>query len=144
MSTAAWFVAGLLAGAWYLQFAQRGHVGRERKAYTNGLLIAGMVYVLFALVWGDARWVGIEVLGVAACAVLVWLGRHHHFLWVGLGWLLHPLWDVALHLRGPGAHVVPAWYAVACVSFDVLLAVAIGLRLPHLRRTARSTATALS
>ena len=46
------------------------------------------------------------------------LALKHGILWLGLGWLLHPLWDLLLHLYGPGHHVVPQWYAWACLSFD--------------------------
>ena len=128
MYTVFWLVAGLLAGAWYVWFASKGHPGRERKAYSNGLLIAAVIYLFFALVPFDAGWLGVEALGVVAYGILVWLGRHVSFYFVAVGWLLHPLWDVALHLRGPGRHIVPDWYAIACVSFDVLLAAVIAYR----------------
>ena len=39
-----------------------------------------------------------------------------------IGWFLHMGWDVVLHLMGPGLHIVPEWYAYACISFDVLMA----------------------
>ena len=44
-------------------------------------------------------------------------------IWLSLGWLLHPVWDIAVHLFGPGHEVAPAGYAVACVSFDIAVAV---------------------
>lgn len=120
-----WLLLGLIAAAGYIVFAKQGHVGREKKAYANGLLIAAAIYPIFALIWGDATWVGIELLGILAYGLFVWLGRRVSFYFVALGWLLHPIWDVVLHLQGPGHAIVPAWYAVACVSFDVLLAVVI-------------------
>ncbi len=125
MYTVFWLVAGLLAGAWYIAFASKSHAGRERKAYSNGLLIAAAIYLVFALFPPDAVWLGIEALGVVAYGVFVWLGRRFSFYFVAAGWLLHPIWDVVLHLDGPGRHIVPGWYAIACVSFDVLLAVVI-------------------
>ena len=125
MYTVFWLVVGVLAGAWYVAFASKGHAGRERRAYSNGLLIAAIIYLFFALFPFDVTWLGIEALGVVAYGILVWLGRRYSFYFVAAGWLLHPIWDVVLHLRGPGRHVVPDWYAIACVSFDVLLAVVI-------------------
>lgn len=110
MFTAFWLVAGALAGAWYIAFASKSHVGRERKAYANGLLIAAAIYPLFALLPFDAGWFGIEVLGIVAYGIFVWLGRRVSFYFVAAGWLLHPLWDVGLHLRGPGRHIVPDWW----------------------------------
>ncbi len=128
MYTVFWLVAGALAGAWYIWFASKGHTGRERKAYSNGLLIAAAIYLLFALIAVDAAWLGVEALGVVAYGTFVWLGRRFSFYFVAAGWLLHPIWDVGLHLRGPGRHVAPDWYAIACVSFDVLLAIVIARR----------------
>ena len=128
MFTLLWLAAGLLAGAWYVWFAGRGHAGRERKAYSNGLLIAAAIYPFFALLPFDAAWLGIEALGILVYGAFVWLGRRVSFYFVAAGWLLHVLWDVGLHLRGPGRHVAPDWYAIACVSFDVLLAVVIARR----------------
>ena len=134
MYVAFWLVAGLIAGAGYIWFAGKGHAGRERKAYANGLLIAAVIYLLFAALAGDAVWFGVEALGVVVYGAFVWLGRRHSFHWVAAGWLLHPLWDVTLHMLGPGAHVVPDWYAIACVSFDVLLAAVIVGRVRGWRR----------
>lgn len=134
MYTVVWLVVGLLAGAWYIWFASKSHVGRERKAYTNGLLIAAAIYPLFALLAGDLFWLGVEVIGIPAYGLFVWLGRRVSFYFVAAGWLLHPIWDVGLHLFGPGRHVVPDWYAIACVSFDVLLAVVIARRVTGWQR----------
>ncbi len=144
MYVAFWLIAGLLAGAGYVGFAGKGHPGRERKAYANGLLIAAVIYVALAALAGDVVWLGVEALGVLAFGAFVWLGRRQSFLWVAAGWLLHPLWDVALHMLGPGAHVVPDWYAIACVSFDVLLAAVIVQRVRGWRRQETPAATGLS
>jgi hypothetical protein len=38
---------------------------------------------------------------------------------------LHPLWDVVLHYVGPGHSFTPWAYAIACVSFDWLVAIYI-------------------
>lgn len=138
--TAFWLAAGALSGAWYLWFASKGHVGRERKAYSNGLLIAAVIYPLFALLSFDAVWLGVEILGVAAYGLFVWLGRRVSFYFVAAGWLLHPIWDVGLHLAGPGHHIVPDWYAIACVSFDVLLAAVIAYRVYGWSREASDSA----
>ena len=124
-----WLAAGLVAGAWYSWFAAKGHAGRERRAYSNGLVIAAAIYPVFALIALDATWFGIEGLGVFVYGLFVWLGRHVSLYFVAAGWLLHTVWDVGLHLQGPGAHVAPDWYAISCVSFDVLLAAVIAYRI---------------
>jgi hypothetical protein len=38
---------------------------------------------------------------------------------------LHPLWDVLLHYIGPGQAFTPWTYAIACISFDWLVAIYI-------------------
>ena len=43
-----------------------------------------------------------------------------------LGWTVHPLWDIGLHLVGRRAAFTPAWYATTCASFDLLVAAYIG------------------
>lgn len=124
-----WLVAGLLSGWWYIRFASKGHYRREQKAYSNGLVIAAVIYVVFALFHLDVTWICIELLGVVACVIFAWLGRRVSFYFVAAGWLVHPAWDVLLHLAGPGRHIAPDWYAIACLSFDFLLAAAIGYRM---------------
>ena len=38
---------------------------------------------------------------------------------------LHPFWDVVLHYIGPGHAFTPWAYAIACVSFDWIVAIYI-------------------
>ena len=129
-----WLTAGLLAGVWYVWFAAKGHPARERKAYANGLVIAAVIYVVFALVHLDVAWLSIEILGVFAFGAFVWLGRRFSFYLVAIGWLLHPIWDAGLHWRGKGSLIVPSWYVIACISFDVVLAVVVAYRVFRWRK----------
>ncbi len=129
-----WLLLGLIAGAAFVAFARSGGPGRERAIYANGLLIAAAVYPVFAMIWGDGIWLTVEMAGLVGFGILAWIGRYRSSPFLAVGWLLHPLWDVGLHLWGPGAHIAPTWYAIACVSFDVLLAAVILQRLAILRR----------
>ena len=117
-----WLIVGLAGGWAYLLYATYGGVRRERRVYAVGLVVAAGIYVVFAFVWGDLMWVAAEMVGVSLCGVFAWLALHHAYYWLALGWGLHPVWDVALHLFGPGHDVAPEWYAVGCVSFDLLVA----------------------
>lgn len=47
---------------------------------------------------------------------------------VGDRWAAHPLWDVGLHLLGGGRDFAPAWYAIACISFDGVVALYLAFR----------------
>ena len=41
--------------------------------------------------------------------------------WLALGWTAHVVWDVALHLER-AQPVVGAWYPLACIGFDLIVA----------------------
>ena len=86
------------------------------------LIIAAIIYIGFAVVWGSTVWVAVEALGVLIYTLFYWLSTRYSALWLSLGWLLHPVWDVVLHVSGPGSHVAPEWYAIACLSFDMVVA----------------------
>ena len=117
-----WLVAGLLGACPLLYYANKLHPKASAKLLGRSLVIAALIYVGFAVLWGDGYWLQIESTGVALYGVFYWLGLRYHMYWIGLGWLLHPVWDIVLHLLGPGVHVVPEWYAIACVSFDFAVA----------------------
>ena len=114
-----WLICGLLAGGVFLFFARESQ--NENAYLENALVIAAFVYVGFALFFGSITWIGIELLGLLAFGIFVWLGKGKSFVWLAVGWALHPTWDVFLHLWGPGQGIVPDWYCIACISFDLLL-----------------------
>nr|WP_318780372.1 DUF6010 family protein [Atlanticothrix silvestris] len=70
-------------------------------------------------------WIVIEVAGVGIYGLLALLGLRYSNWWLMLGWMAHPLWDIGLHLVNQGSVFTPAWYAIACVSFDLLIAMYI-------------------
>jgi hypothetical protein len=98
---------------------------QERAALSSGgPLIAALIYVGFATASSAyVPWLVLETLGVGFYGALAWLGLRYSPWWLALGWATHPAWDVGLHLVGDGSAFTPAWYSVACVSFDLLVAV---------------------
>jgi hypothetical protein len=122
-----WLLLGLILGGAFIAFA-RGQEERERRVLALGLVVAAVIYVGFALAAGETGWLALETLGVALYGALAWLGLRRSALWLAAGWALHPLWDVGLHLVGAGSAFAPAWYAVLCISFDVLVAAEVGRR----------------
>lgn len=52
MFTFVWFIFGLIAGAGFLAYARLRGARHEIWTCANGLLIAALIYVVFALVWG--------------------------------------------------------------------------------------------
>jgi hypothetical protein len=124
MMTTIWLLAGVFLGALWIAWVSR-HKRGGRQVLAIGLLLAAAVYVAFAFGADSVGWVVLESIGLLAFGCLGWLGIRGNVVWLAAGWGLHPLWDVGLHWHGPGAAVVPDWYAVACVSFDLVVAIYI-------------------
>ena len=58
--------------------------------------------VVFAVFNGaSSEWTWTELGGLAGYGLVAWIGAARFAPLVGVGWLLHVLWDVALH---PGGH----------------------------------------
>jgi hypothetical protein len=131
MATIFWLLLGIVLGAAFLAFA-RAQPAAESRVLAIGLLVAAAIYVLFALNGAEPEWIAVEVGGVVLYGSLAWLGLRHSLLWLSAGWALHPVWDVGVHLIGSGAVFAPAWYALICVTFDLLVAAYIAF---WLRRT---------
>ena len=85
-------------------------------------------------------WMLVELAQVIVFGTLALLGLRGSPYWIAAGWALHPFWDVVLHYIGPGRSFTPWTYAIACISFDWLVAiyivVAYGLGLVGARRSA--------
>jgi len=118
-----WLVIGAIAVVPLLIFAEKLPPRAMHKLLGRSLIIAAIIYIGFALIWGNTQWLLIEIIGVGAYAIFYWTSLKWGIIWLSLGWLLHPVWDIAVHLFGPGHEVAPAGYAVACVSFDIAVAV---------------------
>lgn len=118
-------LAGIALSVPYLAWA-----GRGRRRHARGLGVAALLYVLFA-VWAahPLPWLLLELGGVLLYGTVAWLGVRFNPWWLVAGWLLHPLWDMVLHGHGQGAALAPPGYAVACLSFDMLVACVLAVRL---------------
>lgn len=122
MSYALWLILGLGLGGALLLYARTRGIRGEKRILSIGLLIAAIIYVGFAFIWGNATWVAIEIAGIPVYGSFVWLAMRHSLNWLAVGWGVHPAWDVILHLFGPGRTIAPEWYVVACITFDLLIA----------------------
>jgi hypothetical protein len=67
----------------------------------------------------------IELRQVSTFGTVALLGLPGSPYWLAAGWALHPLWDYLLHYLGAGHLFTPWTYAIACISFDWLIAVYI-------------------
>lgn len=95
----------------------------ESRILALGLMVAAVIYVGFAVIGGAHQtWVKVEITGVGIYGLFALLGWRYSCWWLMLGWLLHPIWDVWLHLFAKGTDFTPAGYAVACISFALVIA----------------------
>jgi hypothetical protein len=122
-----WLIGGILLAIGFVAYADST---RRRFVYSIGLVVAASLYVLFALLFrGPANWVVTEAAGILFFGGMALAGLWRSPWWLVCGWALHPLWDFGLHFFGPGAGVAPEWYAVSCLSFDLVVACRMAFRL---------------
>lgn len=119
---AVWFALGLFLAVIFVLYARRNDSRHEQTILGLGLIGAALIYVGFAALWGDSRWIAIEIVGVALYGLFYLLSKRHAPYWLAVGWAAHPLWDFFLHWIGPGHTVAPEWYVIACLSFDIVVA----------------------
>ncbi len=102
-------------------------VGRTLLATV--LFTAAGAYFGFAVVAPVSRvWLLIELVQCIAYGTLGLVGWRGSAKWLTVGWALHPVWDLGMHYVGPGRDIGPWTYAVACLSFDWVVAAYIFIR----------------
>jgi hypothetical protein len=94
------------------------------------LFIAAGAYFGFATLGREVVdtqpiWMLVELAQVIVFGAIALLGLRGSPYWIAAGWALHPFWDVVLHYIGPGHAFTPWTYAIACVSFDWIVAIYI-------------------
>src|SRR6185295_17261334 len=110
-----------------------------RTLLATVLFAAAGAYVGFAFEGTFLRiWVLVELLQCIAFGTLGLYGWRGSPRWLALGWALHPFWDFPLHYLGPGRSFAPWTYAVACISFDWVVAAYILIYYRGSSRRARS------
>jgi hypothetical protein len=114
-------VAGVLLALPYLLYARRVS---DPRVFGVGLVIAAVVYVLFAATAGSTREVLVELGGVALFGALAFVGIRYSAAVLALGWVLHVAWDLLLHPVQVSSYA-PWWYPVICIGFDLVVAGAI-------------------
>ncbi|WP_412062228.1 hypothetical protein [Rubrivirga sp. IMCC45206] len=116
-----WLALGAVLAGGYLAVGFRFTGRRARAWWATGLLVAALLHVGFAI--GDgAGAVLLQLVGVAGAGVFARLGLSGRPGWLAAGWLLHPVWDLAL------GGTSPAWYVWTCLSFDLVVGAALYVR----------------
>ena len=98
------------------------NIRKEVIAWGYGLVIAAIVYLIFAEMNKEPTWIYIELGGVVLFSLFLWFAKKWNLLFVPVGWLLHMVWDTLLHIVvDPG--YAPDWYPDLCIGFDVVIAI---------------------
>ncbi len=118
-------VVGIVLASAFL-FWTRSQPDAGRRLYTIGLVVTPLIYFVFALAGrAGARSLALEAAGVLLYGAAAWIGYRWSATVLALGWALHVVWDVALHLQGAGALYTPDWYPWGCASFDLMVGGAV-------------------
>jgi len=124
-STVIELVVGIVLAFAFLLWT-RAQPDAGRRLYAIGLGVTALIYVMFPVIGGaGARSLGLEALGLLLYGAAAWIGFRKSTTLLALGWAMHAVWDVALHLRGAGAAYTPDWYPWGCVSFDLVVGGAV-------------------
>jgi hypothetical protein len=93
-----------------------------RSSLVIFLFAAAGAYFGFAVAAGAGLvWTLVELAQVVVFGSMALVSLRGSPYWLAAGWTLHPVWD-GLHYIGPGRSFAPLAYAIACVSFDLLVA----------------------
>ena len=122
------FLIGVILSAAVAALAAWVGFDRERAFYPTVLIVNGSYYVLFAASAASAHALMIEIAVASGFLILAVLGFKKHFWIVPVGLAGHGVFD-SVHrflIVNPG---VPRWWPGFCLSFDVLLAIWLAVRL---------------
>ena len=90
------------------------------------LVLAGAVYVAFALIW-DRKFLPLTNFQLIAAVILLGFSLvTQEIIFVAVGLFLHAMWDL-WHLATQKRYV-PWWYAGACVYVDLIAVLLIALK----------------
>lgn len=109
--------AGAALAVPYVRYARRVH-------FAVGLVVAALVYVVFAISRGAIDSLLVELGGVALFTAIAFLGMRYSRWFLAVGWAAHVGWDLLLHPAGAASYA-PWWYPIVCIGFDLVVAIGI-------------------
>lgn len=131
------FFIGIGGGLAVCAFATAIGLDRDRAFYPVMLIVIAAYYLLFAAMGASPSSLILEGLVMAAFVVLAVVGLKSSLWVVVAGLLIHGVMDL-FHPRlidNPGA---PTWWPMFCLSFDVVAAGYLALRIWLSTRTGRA------
>jgi hypothetical protein len=112
-------LGAVLGGLFAFAVSTRGPRG-EMRVLAYGLVVAALIYPAWLLALAATDWLTLELGGVLVFAVLGWFGVRTSPWWLVLGWVGHVGWDAWFHLDRES--MIPSWYPLLCVGFDLAVA----------------------
>jgi hypothetical protein len=117
---------GAVLGVGFARVVSSRPPEQAKRVYALGLLVTGLIYVLFPIAGGvGGKWLVLEIAGAIVYGVAAWVGFSRWPMALAIGWIGHSAWDLLLHLKCAGAAYTPDWYPWACLSFDVIVGFAL-------------------
>ena len=112
-------LGGIILSAFYVLLARK-FARYEMIILAGGLIAAALVYVVLGRGAASPQDTRVGLLGLGAFGVMAIVGARWWPPLIGIGWLLHAVWDVLIHW--PPKPWVPALYPLTCGAFDLLVA----------------------
>lgn len=117
-------VLGIIIATISVFVAAKIYPKKDHAFWRSGLVIAALIYVIFALVGDGLDYLPLEIGGLLLYGSFAYLSKKYALYWLAIGWALHVAWDVFLH-SGAETAFVPSWYPGICLGFDIVLAIYI-------------------
>ena len=121
-------ILGAVLALLFILFARTRGPQREPLIYSIGLIVAAFLYVAFSFTGATTEWFIIELIGLVVFTLIAVLGLRVSPWFLVIGWASHVWWDVLLHFVREQPFV-PDWYPLACISFDLIVAGYIAVKL---------------
>lgn len=117
-------VAGVLLALLVIRLFYSFAVPVSYQLFTLFLAFTACVYAGSALSDGRITWLSVESVMALIFFNLAFLGLTHSPIWVGLGFLLHGIWDMLHHPKIIKTKVV-RWFPPLCAAYDFIVAIFI-------------------
>ena len=119
------YIVGFVLALTISIFARLVGLDRDRAFYPTVMIVIALIYGLFAVMGGSGQALGVESVFILAFLAAAVVGFKRN-LWIVAGALFaHGIFDFfhASLIANPG---VPVWWAMFCLTYDVVAAVFLG------------------
>jgi hypothetical protein len=115
------YLVGLILGIVIALFTKTVGLDRDRGVYPTIVIVVALYYVLFAVMGGSIRALGIETAVMLGFTLLAVVGFARSPWWIVAALAGHGVFD-SVHGGLIANSGVPVWWPAFCMSIDVTLA----------------------